>query len=70
MRLLEWDASTYDRIPLPHERWGSGVIARLGLLGHETVVDLGCGTGRDAERLLKRLPRGRVIAVDGTIVRE
>jgi trans-aconitate 2-methyltransferase len=66
MRLLEWDADTYDRLPLPHERWGDGVISRLALQGHETVVDLGCGTGRDAERLLELLPRGRVVAIDGS----
>lgn len=66
MRLLEWDAGTYDRLPLPHERWGSGVISRLSLRGDETVVDLGCGTGRDVERLLTLLPRGRVVAVDGS----
>lgn len=66
MELLEWDASAYDALPLPHERWGGGVVDRLGLAGDETVLDLGCGTGRDAERLLDRLPRGRVIAVDGS----
>jgi trans-aconitate 2-methyltransferase len=66
MRLLEWDAQTYDRLSLPHERWGRGVIDRLGLRGHETVIDLGCGTGRDCERLLEALPHGRVIAIDGS----
>jgi trans-aconitate 2-methyltransferase len=64
--LLEWDAQTYDSLPLPHERWGRGVIARLGLSGGETVADIGCGTGRDAGQLLGLLPRGRVIAVDGS----
>jgi trans-aconitate 2-methyltransferase len=66
MDLLEWDAGTYDRLPLPHQRWGRGVIARLGLRGDETVIDLGCGTGRDVERLLQALPHGRVIAIDGS----
>ncbi|MFD1719922.1 class I SAM-dependent methyltransferase [Amnibacterium endophyticum] len=66
MELLEWDASAYDALPLPHVRWGRGVIDRLGLAGDETVVDLGCGTGRDAEGVLERLPRGRVVAVDGS----
>jgi trans-aconitate 2-methyltransferase len=65
--LLEWDAATYDSLPLPHERWGAGVIERLGLRGDETVVDLGCGTGRDTERVLDRLPGGRVVAVDGSV---
>ncbi|MGH3768550.1 MAG: class I SAM-dependent methyltransferase [Pseudonocardiaceae bacterium] len=66
MRLLEWDAQTYDALPLPHTRWGSGTINRLRLAGNETVMELGCGTGRDAERLLDALPDGRVIAVDGS----
>jgi trans-aconitate 2-methyltransferase len=64
--LLEWDAATYDSLPLPHERWGMGVIDRLGLRGDETVIDLGCGTGRDTGRLLDRLLGGRVVAVDGS----
>lgn len=64
--LLEWDAQTYDSLPLPHVRWGAGVIGQLRLTGDETVADIGCGTGRDAEQLLARLPRGRVLAVDGS----
>src|SRR3954454_12153817 len=67
MELLEWDATTYDSLPLPHVRWGAGVIERLGLQGDETVVDLGCGTGRDTEMLLDRLPTGRVVAFDGSV---
>lgn len=66
MELLEWDARTYDALPLPHKRWGSSAIEKLGLTGDETVVDFGCGTGRDAEALLNLLPGGRVIAVDGS----
>lgn len=65
MELLEWDARVYDALPLPHKRWGAAAIERLALTGDETVIDLGCGTGRDAEQLLKVLPNGRVVAVDG-----
>jgi trans-aconitate 2-methyltransferase len=66
MKMLEWDAHTYDALPLPHERWGATAIAHLRLNGHETVLDLGCGTGRDAEHLLSLLPHGHVVAVDGS----
>ncbi|WP_375387244.1 class I SAM-dependent methyltransferase [uncultured Amnibacterium sp.] len=66
MVLLEWDATTYDSLPLPHARWGDGVIARLGPAPDATVVDLGCGTGRDTERLLDGVPEGRVVAVDAS----
>src|SRR5690606_13008982 len=38
----------------------------LKLSGTETVLDFGCGTGRDAERLLDAVPNGRVVAVDGS----
>jgi trans-aconitate 2-methyltransferase len=40
------------------------VLDRLPLEGHETVLDAGCGSGRVTERLLERLPEGRVIAAD------
>lgn len=65
-QLYEWDASMYDALPLPHLGWGRGVLDRLPLRGDETVLDLGCGTGRDTELLLDRLPSGHVIAVDGS----
>lgn len=62
----EWDARTYDTLPLPQRRWGSRTLAGLKLEGDETVMDAGCGTGRDTELLLDRLPRGRVVAVDAS----
>jgi trans-aconitate 2-methyltransferase len=63
----EWDAARYDALPLPHLAWGLRTIDRLKLAGDETVLDAGCGTGRDAEVLLERLSTGRVIAVDGSV---
>ena len=66
MELLEWDAQSYDALPLPHKRWGPHTIGRLRLTGGETVADVGCGTGRDAQHLLQLLPAGRVLAIDGS----
>ncbi|HMA45848.1 MAG TPA: class I SAM-dependent methyltransferase [Frankiaceae bacterium] len=62
----EWDAVAYDALPLPHERWGRGVLERLPLRGNERVLDVGAGTGRDTAALLQRLPRGHVVAVDAS----
>jgi trans-aconitate 2-methyltransferase len=62
----DWDARTYDRVAAPMTRWGAAVLDRLPLDGGETVLDAGCGSGRVTELLLGRLPRGHVIALDGS----
>lgn len=62
----DWDGATYDRISAPLERNGLAVLDRMPLEGHETVLDAGCGSGRLTEKLAARLPRGRVIGVDGS----
>jgi trans-aconitate 2-methyltransferase len=46
------------------QTWGEAILERLSLRGDETALDLGCGSGRLTEYLLRRLPQGRVIAVD------
>ena len=68
----DWDAATYDRVADPQTRWGAAVLERLSLVGDETVLDAGCGSGRVTELLLERVPHGRVIALDasGAMVEE
>lgn len=55
MGSISWDAERYDRQPLPHEQWGAGVIDRAHLCAGDSLVDAGCGTGRDALLALNRL---------------
>lgn len=62
----EWDARTYDSLPLPHTQWGQRVLDDLDLRGDEYVLDAGAGTGRDTMRLLELLPDGQVLAIDGS----
>jgi trans-aconitate 2-methyltransferase len=62
----DWDAATYDRLPIPMTGWGLEVLDRLRLHGDETVLDAGCGTGQVTEALRERLPRGHVIALDAS----
>jgi trans-aconitate 2-methyltransferase len=62
----EWDAATYDRTSAPQELWGREVVNRLDLQGDERVLDAGCGTGRVTAVLADLVPRGEVVAVDGS----
>ena len=62
----EWDARAYDALPLPHEEWGRRTLARLEPAGVRTVLDAGCGTGRDTALLLDLLPDARVVVLDAS----
>jgi trans-aconitate 2-methyltransferase len=65
MSLRDFDARTYHRVSNVHQAWADVLLDRLQLHGDETVLDAGCGSGRVTLKLLDRLPRGHVIAVDG-----
>jgi trans-aconitate 2-methyltransferase len=62
----DWNAESYQRVSAPLEAMGREVLDRLELRGDERVLDAGCGTGRVTAALVERLPRGHVIAVDGS----
>jgi trans-aconitate 2-methyltransferase len=62
----DWDAATYQRVSVPHEEWARSILDRLDLAGDERVLDAGCGSGRVTAMLIERLPRGSVVAVDGS----
>jgi trans-aconitate 2-methyltransferase len=62
----EWDAGTYQRVSQPQLAWGRLVVDRIPLEGDERAIDAGCGTGRVTRLLAERLPRGSVLAVDGS----
>lgn len=59
-----WDGVAYDALPLPHEQWGRRTIEALDLQPAETLLDAGCGTGRDAQLALEQLPKGSLVCVD------
>jgi trans-aconitate 2-methyltransferase len=63
---IEWDSEAYDRLSDPQFGWGMKLLETLPLRGDETVLDAGCGSGRLTVELLKRLPEGRVIAIDSS----
>jgi trans-aconitate 2-methyltransferase len=62
----DWEATTYDRVSTPHRAWGADVLGRLSLRGDERALDAGCGTGRVTAELVRLVPAGHVIGVDGS----
>src|SRR5215467_1173778 len=61
----KWDARTYDQISrLVQYRWGIQVLKWRKWRGDEIVMDAGCGSGLLTKQLAKRVPRGKVYAVD------
>jgi trans-aconitate 2-methyltransferase len=67
---LEWDAAEYESVSGPQTGWGADFLEiflkRRGLRGDEAAIDVGCGTGRVTELLLRHLPNGTVLAVDAS----
>lgn len=63
----EWNAEKYAGLTLPHVEWGQRVLDRMQLTGSETVLDAGCGTGRDAVALRGRWPGVQIVALDGSL---
>lgn len=67
---LEWDAVEYEVLSGPQTGWGANLLElfleRQSLRGDEAAVDAGCGTGRVTELLLRHIPDGTVLAVDGS----
>ena len=62
----EWNAAAYEGLSSPQTRWGAELLGRLELAGDEDAIDAGCGTGKVTALLVERLPRGTVLAVDGS----
>ena len=60
----DWDAATYDRVSDVQLGWALEQLERLPLRGDEVVLDAGCGSGRVTAELVRRVPEGRVYAVD------
>ncbi len=60
-----WDARTYDQVSrLVQYRWGQGILEWRKWHGNEIVMDAGCGSGLLTKQLAKKVPRGKVYAVD------
>jgi len=62
----EFDGKKYERASSHQKEWGTKLIAELGLIGSENVLDLGCGDGALTSQIAELLPDGDVLGIDAS----
>ena len=63
---IRWDAAEYLKHSETQFAWARETISKLGLQGHEHLIDLGCGDGKVSAYLAERLPKGAVLGIDNS----
>ena len=63
---FRWDAEEYARNSAAQLGWARELIEKLGLSGHEQLLDLGCGDGKVTAEIARRVPGGRVVGMDSS----
>jgi trans-aconitate methyltransferase len=61
-----WNAADYAEHSAPQFAWAQELIAKLGLRGDESVLDIGCGDGKITAVLAARLPGGSATGIDSS----
>ena len=62
----EFDGKQYEKASAHQKEWGSAIIAKLCLTGHERVLDIGCGDGLLTSQIADLLPHGEVVGIDAS----
>ena len=61
-----WDSEDYARHSSAQQEWALELIGKLGLRGHEAVLDIGSGDGKVTAALAARVPVGSVLGIDSS----
>lgn len=60
----KWDAADYARNSSAQQQWANELIAKLGLQGGESILDIGCGDGKITAQLALAANKGSVLGID------
>jgi trans-aconitate 2-methyltransferase len=66
MPTYEWNAADYAQASPVQQQWARELIAKLGLHGHERVLDIGCGDGKVTAEIAAKLGHGAVVGIDNS----
>jgi len=61
-----WDAYDYRSHSTVQQKWAQELIEKLGLVGNESLLDIGCGDGKNTATLASHLRSGRVVGIDSS----
>ena len=62
----EFDGKKYERASTHQKEWGIKLIAELGLIGSEHILDLGCGDGTLTSQIAELVPDGDALGIDAS----
>ena len=62
----EFDGKKYERASTHQKEWGIKLIAELGLIGSEHILDLGCGDGALTSQIAELVPDGDALGIDAS----
>ncbi len=62
--MVKWNAQDYHRHSAAQQEWARELIAKLGLIGTERLLDVGCGDGKITAQIAGMLPSGAAVGVD------
>ncbi len=61
---MKWDAEKYDSVKAPQVDAGKELITMSGIRETDSVLDIGCGTGKLTVELARLAAKGTVVGID------
>jgi trans-aconitate 2-methyltransferase len=63
----KWDPAQYAANSAVQQIWARELIVKLGLRGHEHILDVGCGDGKVTAEIARAVPGGSVTGIDASV---
>jgi trans-aconitate 2-methyltransferase len=64
--MFTWNPADYNKSSPVQQLWARELIAKLGLVGFERVIDIGCGDGKVTAAIASTVPKGAVTGIDSS----